>query len=63
MQNADALHFISDTGKNFVMALGMHNYKRWGDLVPNLSDDESAVVLLPQCYGTDYPFRADIREK
>ena len=42
------LRFVGDDGEKFIVALGVHNYKRWGDIVTNLADDQTGVVINPQ---------------
>lgn len=55
------LRFVADNGEKFIVALGVHNYKRWGDTVTNLTDEQTGVVINPQYYdGT--PDRAHARE-
>ena len=45
------LRFQSDTNEDFIVALGIHNYKRWGDIVTNLSNSETGVIIHPQYYS------------
>ena len=55
------LRFVGDDGEKFIVAFGVHNYKRWSDIVTNLTDDQTGVVINPQYYdGT--PDRAHARE-
>jgi len=56
-----SLRFVSDTGEIFVATFGVHNYKRWGDIVTNLKTNETALVINPQYYG-DQKDRNAIRE-
>ena len=45
------LRFKPDgAGEEVVVALGVHNYKRWGDIVTNLTDEQTGVVINPQYY-------------
>ncbi|KZP31629.1 lectin [Athelia psychrophila] len=52
------IRFVSVDGKeSFIVALGVHNYKRWCDVVTNLKDDQTGVLINPQYYnngGRDY---------
>jgi hypothetical protein len=57
-----SLRFLADTGENFIITLGVHNYKRWGDIVTNLSNDQTGVIITPQYYSTTTPGRAQARE-
>ncbi|KZP14875.1 lectin 2a [Athelia psychrophila] len=50
----------SDTGENFVLVLGVHNYKRWCDIVPDIKNDTGAS-LNPEYYESGR--RAEQREK
>ena len=57
-----SLRFVSDTGENFIVTLGVHNYKRWGDIVTNLSSDQTGVIITPQYYSDKNPDREAQRE-
>ena len=54
---------MSDTGENFIITLGVHNNKRWGDIVTNLTTDQTGVVITPQYYGNEFPDRVAQRDK
>ena len=58
-----SLRFMSDAGGSFVVTLGVHNYKRWGDIVTNLKDDQTACIINPQYYSNEFPKRQAQREK
>lgn len=45
-----SLRFIADTGEIFVVTLGVHNYKRWGDIITNLSTSDTGLTINPQYY-------------
>jgi hypothetical protein len=46
------LRFKTDQGKEaFFVALGVHNYKPWVDIVTGLADDVTCVKALPEYYG------------
>jgi hypothetical protein len=55
------IRFTADTGENFIVALGVHNYKRWCDIVTNLTNDQTGVIINPQYYNGGP--RAYMREK
>ena len=57
-----SLRFMSDTGENFIITLGVHNYKRWGDIVTNLKNDETGVIMTPQYYSDSHKDREKQRE-
>jgi Fungal fruit body lectin len=57
------LRFVADTGENFIVALGVHNYKRWCDIVTNLANNEPGVIINPQYYNSQNPDREAQREK
>lgn len=44
------LRFDSDTGESFLVALGVHNYKRWCDIVTGLNPGETGVVIHREYY-------------
>ena len=55
------IRFLSDKGERITVAVGVHNYKRWCDVVTGLKPDETALVINGQYYnngGRDY-----VREK
>ena len=58
-----SLRFVSDAGGSFVVTLGVHNYKRWGDIVTNLKDDQTACIINPEYYSQDCSNREKQREK
>jgi len=58
-----SLRFVSDTGENFIVTLGVHNYKRWGDVVTNLTNECTGVVITPEYYSDKHADRERQREK
>jgi hypothetical protein len=58
-----SLRFLADTGENFIITLGVHNYKRWGDIVTNLTNEETGVIITPQYYSDSNPDREAQRER
>ncbi|KAH9953094.1 lectin [Russula dissimulans] len=58
-----SLRFVSDTGENFIITLGVHNYKRWGDIVTNLTPDQTGVIITPEYYSDDHRDREQQRER
>ncbi|KAI9464096.1 fungal fruit body lectin [Lactarius psammicola] len=58
-----SLRLLSNTGESFVVTLGIHNHKRWGDIVTNLGNDETACVINPQYYMNDCIYRQSQRER
>ena len=57
-----SLRFVSDTGENFIVTLGVHNYERWGDIVTNLANNQTGVIINPQYYDSKFPDREKARE-
>ena len=56
------LRLKSDVGEEMTtIALGVHNYKRWCDVVTGLSSADTGLKILPQYY--DGGGRAYMREK
>jgi hypothetical protein len=55
------IRFVADNGENFIVALGVHNYKRWCDIVTNLTGEQTGTVINPQYYNSGP--RAYQREK
>ncbi|KAG6841063.1 hypothetical protein C0991_002274 [Blastosporella zonata] len=45
------IRFLADNGENFIVAIGVHNYKRWSDIVTNLGNDQTGVIINPQYYS------------
>jgi hypothetical protein len=55
------LRFLSDKNELFTVAVGVHNYKRWCDIVGGITENDTALVINGQYYnngGRDW-----IREK
>ncbi|KJF60767.1 lectin 1c [Coccidioides immitis RS] len=44
------LQFESSTGETFLLAMGIHSYKRWCNFVVDLEDDATAKDFHPRCY-------------
>ena len=55
------LRFMADNGESFIVALGVHNYLRWCDIVTDLTNEQTAVYINPQYYVPGV--RATQREK
>ena len=45
----------SSTGNIFLVALGVHNYKRWCDIVPDLKDKDTGMQIHPTYYDDKSP--------
>ncbi|KAI0869976.1 fruit body lectin [Hypoxylon argillaceum] len=46
------LRFQSEDGdERFAVAIGVHNYKPWVHILPDLATSETTIVLLPQYYA------------
>ncbi|KAK3342208.1 fungal fruit body lectin [Lasiosphaeria hispida] len=64
-----SLRFVADTSENFIVTLGVHNYKPWGDIVTKLDPaSQTGVVITPEYYekewgGTQVQERVDVRWK
>ena len=59
------LRFLSDKGEYFTIAVGVHNYKRWCDLVGNIKPDETGLLINGQYYnngGRDYQREKQLAE-
>ncbi|KAJ7903937.1 fungal fruit body lectin [Mycena leptocephala] len=54
------LRFLSDTGEYFLVAIGVHNYKRWCDIVSNITPDMTGATVHPEYYTGG---RAFVRER
>ncbi|KAF8126745.1 lectin [Boletus edulis] len=55
------LRFKSDKGELFTVAVGVHNYKRWCDIVGGIKPEDTALVINPQYYNNGP--RAYVRER
>ncbi|KAH9171891.1 fungal fruit body lectin [Lactarius sanguifluus] len=58
-----ALRLLSNKGQGCIITLGVHNYKRWGDIITNLKQDQTACVINPQYYSKDHPNMEKQRER
>ncbi|KAF9778043.1 fungal fruit body lectin [Thelephora terrestris] len=56
-----SLRFASNTGEQFIITLGVHASKRWGDIVVNLTSEQTGVIITPQYYSNKD--RSQQREK
>jgi hypothetical protein len=45
----------------FTVTVGVHNYKRWGDIVTGLATKDTGLVILPEYYTPG--IRASARER
>jgi hypothetical protein len=66
--NCGSLRFVADTNESFIVTLGVHNYKPWGDIVTKLDPSQTGVVITPEYYekewgGTQRQERVDVRWK
>ncbi|KAF9226106.1 lectin [Gyrodon lividus] len=55
------LRFMSDKGERIIVAIGVHDYKRWCDVVTGLAPDATGVVINGEYYNDGK--RAHVREK
>lgn len=63
-----SIRFVADTGENFIVTLGVHNYKPWGDIVTKLDNSQTGVKINPEYYekewgGTQNADRVAVRWK
>jgi hypothetical protein len=57
------LRFMNEQGKEaFYIALGVHNFKRWVDIVAGLPNDVTCVRALPEYYNASNTIRVQSRE-
>lgn len=55
------VRFLSTKGERIALAVGVHNYQRWCDIVTNLNPDETALKVNCEYYNDG--FRSFAREK
>lgn len=55
------LRYRSESGESFLVAVGVHNYKRWVDIVPDLAEAQTGELLSAEYYSGSK--RARRREK
>lgn len=53
------LRFYNEVGNYFIVAMGVHNYKPWTDIVPNLTTSDSGVKVHPTYYQDGAGGRTD----
>ncbi|KAF8962721.1 fungal fruit body lectin [Flammula alnicola] len=53
------IRLVADNGENFLVAIGIHDFQRWCDIVTNLGEDDTGLNINPQYCGA----RSGIREK
>ncbi|KAF2260527.1 fruit body lectin, partial [Lojkania enalia] len=49
------LRFRTSTGESFCLAVGVHNYSRWCDIIVDAGDDDTAVRIHPAYYSESNP--------
>ncbi|PPQ89856.1 hypothetical protein CVT25_004736 [Psilocybe cyanescens] len=47
------VRFASDSGENFAVVLGVHNYARWCDIVTDIPTTQTATTLQPLYYAAN----------
>lgn len=47
------LRFQSRIGERFIVAIGVHNYERWCDILVDLDDSQTAMRVHPTYYMED----------
>jgi Fungal fruit body lectin len=58
-----SLRFVSDTDEAFIVTLGVHNYKRWGDIVTKFATNEhTGIIVTPQYYDSQHSNRVSQRQ-
>jgi Tfp pilus assembly protein PilX len=45
------LRFQADTGEKIVVAVGVHNYERWCDIVQDVKSDQTGATIQAQYYN------------
>ncbi|KAG2066144.1 lectin 3a [Suillus decipiens] len=50
-----ALRFRNGSGEEFLVVLGVHNYKRWCDIVTDLAPGDTAMKIQPEYYMDGNP--------
>ncbi|KIK92214.1 hypothetical protein PAXRUDRAFT_830161 [Paxillus rubicundulus Ve08.2h10] len=55
------LRFMSNKGERLIVAVGVHNYKRWCDIATGLAPDATGIVVNAEYYNSSK--RAYMREK
>jgi hypothetical protein len=53
--NSGILRFKSTDGNFFLVPLGVHNYKRWCDIVVDATPTDTGVAIHPEYYNADSP--------
>ena len=46
-----SLRLQSNTNESYIVTLGVHNYKPWGDILTDLTSTQTACVTIPGYYG------------
>ncbi|KAG2366745.1 lectin [Suillus spraguei] len=50
-----AVRFRNGSGEEFLVVLGVHNYKRWCDIVTDLAPGDTAMKIQPEYYQEGNP--------
>jgi hypothetical protein len=54
------LRFMNNAGEYFLVALGVHNYKRWCDIVTDAKCSDTGVLVHPTYYENGSPGRGEM---
>ena len=49
-----SLRFVSDTSENFIITLGVDGSKCWGDIVTNLDNDLTGIIINSRYYDDNH---------
>jgi hypothetical protein len=61
--SSGSLRLVSDTGENFIVTLGLDDYKRWCDIVTDLKPSQTAVVISQEYYDDRFLDREKQRQR
>lgn len=57
-----SLRLQSNTNESFIVTLGIHNYRPWGDILTDLMSTQTACVITPGYYGQSRPWHLTMYE-
>jgi len=61
-ETCGSLRFVANTGEHFIVTLGVDEKGFWGDIVTDLTNEQTGVIITPQYYDYNHPDRIKQRE-
>ena len=57
-----SLRFMANNGEHFIVTLGVDENGFWGDIITDLTNEQTGVIITPRYYSYEYPDQIKQRE-